>query len=105
MEDFLQGEDNPGGSPRWPHSECDLSSQDNKIYSAPFDRTSIKASMQGHWAFKGLRGQHRAMKVRIFLASTRDLWMLFVLEQDCCEHPTACDWSSKAESIKTAELS
>lgn len=90
---------------RRPHSECDFTSQENKIYSAPFDRTSIKASTQGHQGFKGLRGQHRVMEVKIFLASTRDLWMPFVLEQDCCEHPTACDQTRKAESIKTPELS
>lgn len=61
--------------------------------------------MQGHWGFKGLRGQHRVMKLKILLASTRDLWMLLVLEQDCYEHPTARDQTRKAESIKTAELS
>lgn len=62
--------------------------------------------MQGHWGFKGPRGQHRVMKVKILLASTRDLWMLFVLEHHCCEHPTACDQTRKAESIKNqrAEL-
>lgn len=44
------------------------------------------------------------MKDKTLLASPRDLWKLFVLEQDLYDHPTACDQTRKAESIKTAKL-
>lgn len=90
---------------RQPHRERDLVSQDNKIYSAAFDRTLIKASMPVRaLGVQIAEGTAWSNADKTLLASTRDLWMLFVLEQDWYEHPTACDQTRKAELIKTAKL-